>query len=80
MGPDTLTFALNRCKENRERTERKNIMILSPREKRLGLLSWPDEPQDKCLECGIVKSRRHSWFCRVECEDVYVDRELNRIG
>lgn len=37
-------------------------------------LVWPNEPliSSMCLHCGIIKRRRHSWFCRVECEDRYL--------
>lgn len=52
---------------------------MTEREKKLALIiDWPDEPvkNDMCLHCGIVKRRWHSWFCRVECEDVYVGQKL----
>ena len=27
-----------------------------------------------CLMCRIGKARRHSWFCRKECEVAFVER------
>lgn len=35
---------------------------------------FPDVPVegDLCLMCGIVERRRHSWFCRVECDEAYM--------
>jgi len=47
-------------------------MIESEREKKLSSMTWPKESMRMCLHCGIAKPRRHSWFCRVECEDAYV--------
>ena len=40
---------------------------------------FPKEPDkdDLCLVCKIVKRRRHSWFCRKECEDVFVREHSN---
>jgi hypothetical protein len=50
-------------------------VIMSNREKKLASIDgWPTEHQSDCLQCGIAKRRRHSWFCRVECEDVYVEQ------
>ena len=54
------------------------MIIMSDREKLMASMIWPDKPvkDNMCLQCGIVKRRRHSWFCRVECEDVYVGQKL----
>ncbi len=41
-------------------------------------VKWPLAPvkDDSCLYCSLAQRRRHSWFCRVECEAEYV--RLNR--
>ena len=41
----------------------------------LPLSVFPDEPDkdDLCLVCRIAKRRRHSWFCRIECEDKFIE-------
>jgi hypothetical protein len=44
-------------------------------QEQLDSMDWPSDPQTLCLHCGIKEPRRHSWFCRIECEDKYV--ELN---
>lgn len=52
---------------------------MTEREEKLALVTdWPDEPvrDGMCLHCGIAKHIRHSWFCRIECEDVYVGQKL----
>ena len=30
-----------------------------------------------CLVCKIKTRNRHSWFCRKECEDVFIERNMN---
>lgn len=43
------------------------------RETLLMSMDWPSQPQPLCLHCGIKERKRHSWFCRIECEDAYVE-------
>lgn len=52
--------------------------IMSEREKKLAQLIWPNEQtkDNMCLHCGIKKRNHHSWFCRDECEDVYVGQRI----
>ena len=33
---------------------------------------WPSAPREKCLHCDIRPPRRHSWFCDLVCEDLYI--------
>ena len=35
---------------------------------------FPDSPDgdNLCIVCKIVKKRRHSWFCRKECGQVFI--------
>lgn len=49
------------------------------RDELLASMIWPTKPTkgNMCLLCGIAKRQRHSWFCRVECEDVYIERKNN---
>ncbi len=50
--------------------------MYSVEDKQFKDLKWPDQPREKCLHCEIVKPRRHSWFCRPECEDAYLRRMI----
>lgn len=43
------------------------------REKQLSSMTWPAKPQAICLHCRIAERRRFSWFCRIECEDAYIE-------
>ncbi len=52
--------------------------MMTERERKLAFITdWPDKPleDNMCLHCGIAKRSRHSWFCREECEDVYVGQK-----
>ncbi len=37
--------------------------------------AFPSEPTKDglCLVCKIAKRMRHSWFCRKECERVFIN-------
>ena len=43
------------------------------RETLLASMDWPAEPQEMCLQCGIKQRNAFSWFCRIECEDAYIE-------
>ncbi len=38
--------------------------------------AFPSKPDKNnlCLVCRIAKRQCHSWFCRAECEDVFIKK------